>query len=377
MKVLHLAFHFAEYAVNLSRALASQHEVVLFLSRSNARAELMGPVGEPGNHGLCSRLLPDYQLRNPLFLANALDIVRTANRFRPDVIHCQDAQRDYLALAVKFLRKTPLVVTIHDHKPHSGHDSNTRPRMERYRRWLHRRADALIVHGDRIRAEAEVLFPAHRGRVFSVPHGILGQGSADTRFALDPAEPVRLLFFGRIETYKGLGHLLDAIAIVRARHHRVTLTIAGTGHDLARHRQRIASDPGCTLIERFIPADQIAPLFAATQIVVMPYEDATQSGVAALAARFGRPVVATDVGSVGELVRNGENGLLVPPRDPAAFATAIERLIVEPGLAAACAAHARHRAATDLSWPAIASQTARVYEAAIRRSRQHAAGANT
>lgn len=370
MKVLHIAFHFAEYAVNLSRAVAEQHEVILLLSRNNARAELIEPVDLSRDHGISCCLLPDHQLRNPLFLANALTIVRTAKRFRPDVIHCQEAPRDYLALAVPFLGKAPLVVTIHDHKPHSGHDSNTRPRMEFYKSWLRRRADALIVHGERVRTEAEAMLPAHRGRVFSVPHGVLGQGPADKTFELDPGEPIRLLFFGRIEAYKGLGNLLDAIDMVRARHHRITLTIAGTGHDLFRHRQRIADDPGCTLIERFIPADQIAALFTATQIVVMPYDDATQSGVAALAIRFGRPVVATDVGSVSEMVRDGENGLLVPPRDPVALANAIERLVVEPGLATACAASARHRAATDLSWSAIARQTTRVYEAAIRSSRE-------
>jgi starch synthase len=72
-------------------------------------------------------------------------------------------------------------------------------------------------------------------------------------------------------------------------------------------------------------------------------------------------VVASAVGGIPEVVSDGETGLLVPPDDPAALATALNELLDDPGRAADMGRLGRERAITDFGWPAIAAQTAALY----------------
>jgi len=366
MRVLHLSFHFAEYAISLSRALAKDHEVLLVLGRENAAAELIDRAIAGNPASLQVMTLRDYPLKDPRSAGNAIRLLQVIRRFQPDVVHCQEAHRDYLAAVLPVLRRYPLILTIHDHKPHSGNDMRVRNRMEIYRRWLRKWADIVIVHGDAIQKETEELAPGIKGRVLSIPHGPLGQGADLGRVGHPDWEPGHLLFFGRIEKYKGLGYALDAMDILHSKGRLVHLTIAGRGSDLEPYRKRIQSNPSCTLREQFVPAGDIAELFRRSHIVVMPYTDATQSGVAAMALNYGRPVIATNVGSVADMVHHEQTGLIVPAMDSAALADAIERLLDNAELAARFALAAVQMAQWDLSWDIIARQTTSAYRHAIR-----------
>jgi glycosyltransferase involved in cell wall biosynthesis len=73
----------------------------------------------------------------------------------------------------------------------------------------------------------------------------------------------------------------------------------------------------------------VGAYFAAADLVVLPYVDATQSGIVQMAFGFGVPVVTTTVGGLGEAVQDGRTGLLVSPRDHEALATAIIRYFQE------------------------------------------------
>jgi glycosyltransferase involved in cell wall biosynthesis len=302
-------------------------------------------------------------------------------RFRPDVIHLQETLQDYLVPAVPLLmRSAPLVLTVHDHVPHTGSDAQLGVRRDFYRRMLRRRAQAVIVHGETIRREIQEREPQLKDRVWSVAHGALGP---DPLPGIE-SDPGNLLFFGRIEAYKGLGILVDAVRIVQERGMRARLTIAGRGSDLDRHRAAIARLAECSVIDRFIPVDDIALLFQRAAVVAVPYLDGTQSGVAAMAARYGRPVIATRVGSIPEVVRDGVSGLLVEPGDAQQLAAAIERMLSDRPLAAALAAGAERLGATELSWRAIAQDTVSVYrhvsgraDADLNRSIADGAGAGT
>ncbi|HEX8618745.1 MAG TPA: glycosyltransferase family 4 protein, partial [Thermoanaerobaculia bacterium] len=75
---------------------------------------------------------------------------------------------------------------------------------------------------------------------------------------------------------------------------------------------------------RFIPDSEIATYFAATDVVLAPYRIEAQSGVALTAFHFARPVIATNVGGLPEIIEEGANGMLVPPEDPAALARAVD-----------------------------------------------------
>ena len=139
-----------------------------------------------------------------------------------------------------------------------------------------------------------------------------------------------LAFAGRITKQKALEVALDALARVEG----VTLAIAGDGPDLPDLRQRVAT-LGLDGRVRFLGAlnrDGVLTLFRAADasLLTSSWENFPHTVVEALAV--GTPVIATAVGGVPELVRDGENGLLVSAGDRDALAAAVRRLIDEPGL---------------------------------------------
>jgi D-inositol-3-phosphate glycosyltransferase len=99
--------------------------------------------------------------------------------------------------------------------------------------------------------------------------------------------------------------------------------------------------------------------------VALPYVRIYQSGVLHLAYTFGRPVVATRVGGLTEDIKDGKSGVLVPPGDENALATALEEMLADPERLAAMSEHARMLAETVYSWDAIARRTLDFYESLL------------
>ena len=145
-------------------------------------------------------------------------------------------------------------------------------------------------------------------------------GSGSSEIAPLPERP-SLLLFGRISAYKGLDTLLDAMPLVWARSPETRLTVAGKGQ-VAPHP--VLGDARVTLRNEYVPDEDVPGLFSAATCVVLPYREASQSAVAALARRFGR-------GDRGDRrrrsARHGARGgaLVVPPEDPRALAHASAR----------------------------------------------------
>jgi len=360
MRIALLSFHFAEYSLALARGLSHSHQVLLFLGAENALTELGNlPFDEDS---LRVRCLRHYTFRQSGCLGNVAEIIREIKRFAPDVVHCQEIYRDYLTPVLPFLKRRPLVLTIHDHKPHTGTDSSLPIRTRLHRFILRSAPDAVVVHGERIREETESLLPWLRGRVYTVPHGMLGDGAGP--FQTDWEEGV-LLFFGRVNRYKGLPYLVEAVEILKGRGLPIKVVIAGIGPDLALWRERLLSDPVYVLIEEYIPAAQVPDLFSQAHVVVLPYTDATQSGVASFALTFGRPVVASDVGSLREMVRPGVNGLLVPACCSEALADALERVVTNRQMAERFAAESWALGRGEFCWSRIAELTTVIYRSVM------------
>lgn len=364
MRITLLSFHFAEYALSLAQALAKEHHVLLCLYSKNAKNELV--VLPKDSERLKIFYLSKLTYKKPRMLLDLVSLIREIRHFRPDLIHCQECFRDCLSLALPYLRTKPFVLTIHDHKPHSGTDSQVKLRSRFHRGFLRRVANNVIVHGEVIKQETEAFMPWLKGKVHSVPHGILG--SKARPFQADWQEGV-ILFFGRINKYKGLQYLVEAVELLQQRGLQVKALIAGTGPELASLRQRITGNSSFVLLEEYIPAEEVSSLFQRAQVVVLPYTDATQSGVAALALSHARPVIASDVGSIQEMVRPGVNGILVAPKDVGGLAEAIHQLLANRNEAVRMGERAHQLALTEFSWEAIAKKTTAVYESLLSAER--------
>jgi glycosyltransferase involved in cell wall biosynthesis len=151
------------------------------------------------------------------------------------------------------------------------------------------------------------------------------------------------LSFGHVRPYKGVDIALRAWRMLETD---VTLVVAGEAWWKSEEEYReLARGLGNVRLElRFIPDAEIANYFAATDVVLAPYRVEAQSGVALTAFHFARPVIASTVGGLPEIVEDGVNGLLIPPEDPEALTRAVDAFFTRadrPAMERAAAASAR------------------------------------
>jgi glycosyltransferase involved in cell wall biosynthesis len=227
-------------------------------------------------------------------------------------------------------------------------------------RRLYPRLDVVFVHGERSAAEFRATWPP--SRLVAIPHG---DESLFGDEAPPPAAEPRALFFGDWRKVKGLPVLMEAFDLLAARRPQVRLTIAGApaASDLdpdvvrrwaAGHGERV------TVVDRYVPIEDVPAVFGSARVVVNPYLTGNQSGVVHLAMTMGRAVVASDVGDLGAAVRDGETGLLVPRGDAAALADALERVLLDAPLAERMGAAGRGHVLTGSSWAAVAERVEQV-----------------
>ena len=326
LRIVMLLDWFFYYAAGIANALAGEAEI-LFVTRADGTELGAGTAMEARKRSLLDPrvrlvMLAGRQSQLGAGIRGARHARAAIRAFRPDVLH-EQPHHDWRLLHAAGGVTVPRVLTVHDVTPHPG---------SVYRRtFVHRAlshllfagADAYIVHGTH-QASLAMRQGWRRATapVYVVPHGVLAQPSAPSPL---PEKPT-LLFFGRGERYKGLDILIQAMRLLNP-HRSICLVVAGRGGDMERCRALAGNDPRIQWRIGFVSDGELPALFAAASIVVLPYREASQSGVIPLAYANRRAVIASDVGSLAEAVQDGRTGLLVPPEDPASLARAIERAL--------------------------------------------------
>jgi glycosyltransferase involved in cell wall biosynthesis len=164
----------------------------------------------------------------------------------------------------------------------------------------------------------------------------------------EPAEPPEVLFVGRLSPEKGILELVQAAQEMK-------LTVAGDG-------PLRAAVPGAL---GFVPHHELPPLYERAAVVAVPSHREGFGVACAEAMAAGRPVVASAVGGLLDLVADGETGLLVPPRDVTALRAALERLLGDAELRRRMGAAGRERIREHFTWPAVTDLTIAAYEDAL------------
>lgn len=377
----------AHYACNLACALAGRgHDVTLVTAASYELAgrprpstmRLLTPAGRLSRRtdrqqpGALLRLLGKAEA-----VVDAVRVATTVRRLRPDVVHFHSTNSSALIYLTLLERLgVPVVTTAHVVTAHE----RTRIQDAISRR-IHARGALVIAHSEFDRGRLVKEFSADPARVAVVPHGEYGFFESDAA----PADPVVArrdlglaaddevaLFFGYIREYKGLDVLLEAWPSVVALRPRARLVIAGDPGRLGPSRcaelEGWARRLGAVTRFGYVPFENVASYFAAADLLVMPYRRVSQSGVLFLALATGLPVVATSVGGLPEILRDGENALLVPPESPEALANAVARALGAPALRDQLAREGRELAGRH-SWPSIAERTEALYGAVVDRRR--------
>ena len=246
-------------------------------------------------------------------------------------------------------------------------------------------ADMLVASTDGEARDLLELYDAEPGRVEVVHPGVdlnvfhpVDPAAARARLGLPENGPL-ITFVGRIQPLKAPDVMLRAVAVLLEQRPdlRSTLTVAvvggpsGSGLDRPDSLARLADELGIADLVRFVPPvaqDELVDWYAASSLVCVPSYNESFGLVAVEAQATGTPVVAAAVGGLTTAVQDGVSGLLVDDHVPASYASAFERVLLEPGLrerlAAGSLEHAR-----DFGWDRTAEEMIEVYAKAQEKMR--------
>lgn len=262
---------------------------------------------------------------NTIKIWNHIAILKKIRELNPEVIHVMDNHPWYVFYLSR-LKKYRVFVTQHDPKLHSGEKESLTGRIVDYvNEKLRDRAERIIVHGENLK-KILIELGVKPDSIIAVPIGSFGFFFKFGRKVT--TEPCTILFFGRIVKYKGIDTLLKSIPLIIKDVPSLNVIIAGEG-DFTPYSNFLTSDvkPYVTIVNKYISDDETAELFRRCSFVVLPYDDATQSGIIPIAYSFKKPVIASRVGSIPEVVDDGVTGFLVTPKDHVQLAKLIIKMM--------------------------------------------------
>ena len=324
------------------------------------------------------------------------DVDFAATDVDADVVHCHTWYSHLGGVLVKLAYHVPLVVTIHSLEPlrpwkreqlAGGYDVSS---------WVERTAlgvaDAIVAVSNGTRDDVLSLFDVNPERVHVIYNGIDPElyredpkTDAIESYGIDPSRPY-VLFVGRIARQKGIVHLVRAIPEIDRAAQVVLCAGAPDTPEIAAEMEQAVAEvqadrPGVIWIRDMVPREVAIQLYSHAAVFCCPsiYEPFGIINLEAMACRT--PVVASQVGGIPEVVVDGETGFLVPLEQraespfealhPAQYsrdlASAINRLLADPGLRARMGEAGRRRVEERFAWSVVARETADLYRTLVQR----------
>jgi glycosyltransferase involved in cell wall biosynthesis len=278
---------------------------------------------------------------------------------------------DYSAYQYSRKRGVPLVVTYHADAPETGGSALRNGLQRFYNRHLLPRvleeAEVIITTSQSYMEDSPHL-PVHREKIRVLPNGIHPQEFQTTltreecREKLDlPQDRVIILFFGNLVPYKGPEVLLNAFKMVREDYEKVMLLYVGRG-SLQGQLQEMSQGQEVHFAGHVSDPEK-ATYYQAADIFSLPSVTRAEAfGIVNLEAMAsGLPIVASRLGGIPDIVREGENGLLFQPGNVEELARAIRFLLDNPDERERMG-RAGRRMVEDYSWTRIARETEKIYQ---------------
>ena len=317
----------------------------------------------------------ESKITHSLFALPALFKVLNGSRF--DLVHAHNPAAALPAIVAAKRFGLPLLLTMHG--PWAG------VRQRASIRWLARRIEHAALHGtDRVTADSkallEELVSVHglpRSKFTCIPNAVdvgmfspkkASQPAARKKIGL-PAKGKIVLFTGRFVAEKGLPDLLEAASVLFRKGREFSLLLIGGGFDEHVVREWLERHPGLKdriIVRPYVEYGRMPYAYLASDLFVLPSlaEGMSRSVMEALSC--GKPVVATDAGGNPEIVKK-EFGCIVPPKDPAALAKAIESVLLNPKKAEKMGKAARRFAEKNLGVEARVSAFEKIYGEMVKK----------
>ena len=230
--------------------------------------------------------------------------------------------------AIKYFSDIPLLYTVHDPILHSG-ESKASQFLNSFAVRDIKSADKVIVLSSIFQKYISEHYKKPINDIIVLPHGTfdtykdIGHNQTEASdWYHDQADKINFLFFGRIEYYKGIDLLIKAYSALEKKYlNRVSLLIAGKG-DFSPYHDAFKQLRNAKLLNYMIPDEDVMSLFRGNNVItILPYRDATQSGVINLAAQSSSLIISTNVGGLPEQLDYGKAGLLTEPTVQGLFKT--------------------------------------------------------
>jgi glycosyltransferase involved in cell wall biosynthesis len=286
-----------------------------------------------------------------------LQLTKLIKNLSPTVIHCNNFLNKNFWLLLK-TNSTPKLLTIHDPLPHSGEVSR-KDSIRRIFNYKHIQ-NILLLN----KSQIEDFIKLTGFSIDNLYYSRLGAYTYLKKFSNlthNKKKPFQVLFFGRISPYKGIEELCQAFKLIGETYSKATLIIAGKG-DFWFDMTKYSNLGNIYVINRFIPNSELVHLIETSSFVVCPYKDATQSGVIMSAYALNKPVIATNVGGLKEMVSHEETGLLIEPSSVDELYLSIKNLIENRILVEQMERNIENLNNTGyLSWKGIANEILAVY----------------
>lgn len=348
------------YSLEVARALSKKAKVLAVVSKQVFNLRKWQEIGldliEISTYkNLWQFFFSSLNFKKFLFLRKQI------KKFNPDVIY-YPMFHIWVPLINFLFPSLPKVFTLHDPIPHKGEENLVISFLQKI---AIRQATRIIILS---KSHIEVMEKQgiSREKIDVIPHGEFSYYSqfTSTNLKINENNPPTILFFGRILPYKGLDILLKAFPLIKKEIPEAKLIIAGPG-DFSLYQKQVNNLKDVIIVNRWLKDEEVAFYFKQASICVLPYIEATQSGIIPIAYTFKAPVVATQVGGIPEQVEDGKTGLLVPAGNIEKLAEACVYLLKNPSLIVKMGEAGYEKAMKEWSWETIAYQLLISFEKAI------------
>lgn len=281
----------------------------------------------------------------------------------PDIIHLTTPIIPPLAIYMSYYgfdRKYPIIYTKHGIVSNSGLKEKI---LEEYVLGAFEKMiqyQKIIVHTRKDKETLLKLRNINERKIEIIPHGVYSFFKAyGNKFQ---TEKNTILFFGNIREYKGLRYLIQAVPLILKEIPDLKVIIAGEG-DISEFSFFFESERKVFEIHNeFISDAMVSELFQRSELVVMPYTKMSgQSGILNVALAYNKPIIASDVGGIDEVVKHGENGFLVSPMNPGELADSIVTILQNTALKDKMRENMVY-ISQELSWENIAKKYLSLYK---------------